>query len=235
MKLLDHDVFWVCVCSSGLLSTCILGKAEHMLAIWQGHVDIIADTHASSTYQRIQINSLFGRISASALDTRRRGGEVYREAFPASPSLQEEGATETCYQNVAIGACECRSIAKTEKEPLWVTCSPGIQQNHFRKFCRSFEWTSYKYAGNVCWRKMKHIFSPRHSIYLDIYVFALIFSIIFSISFWIISTILTAIAGKYINKACFWHFDIWKLFSFICTNITIFIYQYLIFSYKYFY
>lgn len=83
-----------------------------MLAIWQGQVDIIADTHASSTYQRIQINSLFGRISASALDTRRRGGGLCREAFPASHSLQEEGATETCYQEVAIGACECLSISE---------------------------------------------------------------------------------------------------------------------------
>lgn len=71
----------IMVCSSGLLSTCIPGKAEHMLAFWQGHVDNIADTHASSTYQRIQINSLFGRISASALDARRRGGGLYREAF----------------------------------------------------------------------------------------------------------------------------------------------------------
>lgn len=84
-------------CSSGLLSTCILGKAEHMLAFWQGQVDINADTHASSTYQRIQINSLFGRISASAFDTRRREGGCIEKLERASRSLQEEGATETCY------------------------------------------------------------------------------------------------------------------------------------------
>ncbi len=55
---LDHDV--------------LQGCSPH--AFWERQSTCLHHTHASSTYQRIQINSLFGRISVSALDTRRREG-----------------------------------------------------------------------------------------------------------------------------------------------------------------
>lgn len=153
-----------------------------MLAIWQGHVDIIADTHASSTYQRIQINSLFGRISASALDTRRRGGGCVEKLFQPLLLCRRREPQKHATRKWLLEHVSVVQSPKQKKSPYGSSAPQESNRTTLESFTnnvsRSFEWTSYKYAGNVCWRKMIHIF-PRHSIYLDIYVFALI---IFSIS-----------------------------------------------------
>ncbi len=126
---LDHDV--------------LQGCSPH--AFWERQSTCLHHTHASSTYQRIQINSLFGRISVSALDTRRREGGCI-EKLSSLPFSAGGGSHRDVLQEH-----ESLSTSKQKKSPY---SSPAPQESirtiqHVYSSCHQLGLVIYGNTNNI--------------------------------------------------------------------------------------